>query len=239
MKWEISDFDALGRIGKLTINKKQMSTPNLFPVVHPYKNIISLSDLKKIGAQCAFTNAYILYQNTQIRDDVLRRGIHSHLNFNGIIATDSGAFQKYMYHKSKLEIQAIDIERFQEDIGTDFAVILDEPVQPNDDYEKAKKKVNLTIERAKDNINRRIKNDCYWFGPIHGANYDDLLKKSTIEMNKLNFSIYAIGGLVKSLLNYRFDLVIKILLNVKKYCIWNKPIHMFGLGLPQFFSLAV
>ncbi len=239
MKWEISDFDALGRIGKLTVNKKQITTPNLFPVVHPFKNLISTSDLKKIGAQCVFTNAYIIYQNPRRRDDILRKGLHSHLNFDGTIATDSGAFQKYIYNKSNLEIQAEDIEKFQEDIGTDFAVILDEPVQPDDDYETAKKKVDITIERAKDNINRRIKDTCYWFGPIHGAQFDDLLKTSTLEMSKLDFGVYAIGGLVKSLLNYRFDLVIRILLNVKKNIVWNKPIHMFGLGLPQFFSLAV
>lgn len=239
MKWEISDFDALGRIGKLTVNNKQMITPNLFPVVHPYKNIISTSNLKKIGAQCVFTNAYIIYQNIQIRDEILSKGLHSHLNFDGITATDSGAFQKYMYNKNKLEIQAAEIEKFQEDIGTDFAVILDEPVQPDDDYDIAKKKVNITIERAQDNVNRRTKDTCHWFGPIHGAKYDDLLKTSTIEMSKLDFGVYAIGGLVKSLLNYRFDLVIQILLNVKKNIVWNKPIHMFGLGLPQFFSLAV
>jgi 7-cyano-7-deazaguanine tRNA-ribosyltransferase len=239
LKWEVSDFDALGRIGKLTVNNKQMITPNLFPVVHPYKNTISTSDLKNIGAQCVFTNAYIIYQNTQGRDDVLSKGLHSHLKFDGITATDSGAFQKYMYNKDKLTIKAANIEKFQEDIGTDFAVILDEPVQPDDDYEIAKKKVEITIERAKDNINRRVKDTCHWFGPIHGAKYDDLLKRSTIEMSKLDFGVYALGGLVKSLLSYRFDLVIKTLLNVKKEIIWNKPIHMFGLGLPQFFSLAV
>jgi 7-cyano-7-deazaguanine tRNA-ribosyltransferase len=116
---------------------------------------------------------------------------------------------------------------------------LDEPVQPDDDYETAKEKVDITIQRARDNLKKRINDKCHWFGPIHGANFDDLLKTSTIEMNKLDFEVYAIGGLVKSLLNYRFDLVIKILLNVKRYVIWNKPIHMFGLGLPQFFSLAV
>ncbi|MFX1377790.1 MAG: tRNA guanosine(15) transglycosylase TgtA [Promethearchaeota archaeon] len=239
MKWEISDFDALGRIGKLNVNNKQMTTPNLFPVVHPYKNAISTSDFKKIGAQCVFTNAYIIYQNPQVREEILRKGLHSHLKFDGITATDSGAFQKYMYNKEKLDIQAVDIEKFQEDIGTDFAVILDEPVQPDDDYDIAKKKIEITLNRAKDNINRRIKDNCHWFGPIHGAKFDDLLKTSAIEMGKLDFGVYAIGGLVKSLLDYRFDLVIKILLNVKKDIVWNKPIHMFGLGLPQFFSLAI
>ncbi|MFW9828870.1 MAG: tRNA guanosine(15) transglycosylase TgtA [Candidatus Thorarchaeota archaeon] len=239
MKWDVSDFDALGRIGNLTVNDKQMITPNLFPVVHPYKNILSPFDLKKLGAQCIFTNAYIIYKNQNLREEFLKNGIHSHLNFDGIVATDSGAFQKYIYDKDNLEIQPRDIEKFQEDIRTDFAVILDEPVQPEDDYETAKEKVDITIKRARDNLKRRINEKCHWFGPIHGANFDDLLKTSTIEMNKLDFDIYAIGGLVKPLLNYRFDLVIKILLNVKRNVVWNKPIHMFGLGLPQFFSLAV
>ena len=239
MNWEITDIDALGRIGKLTVNKKEMVTPNLFPVVHPYKDIIDTSDLKKIGAQCVFTNAYILYQNHQERESVLKSGIHNHLNFDGIIATDSGAFQKYMYNKTDIEINAEIIESFQEEIGSDFPVILDVPVQPDDDYETAKEKVYLSIQRAKENISRRTKEPCHWFGPIHGSKYLDLLKLSTLEMSKLDFDIYAVGGLVKSLLSYRFDLVIKILLNVKKNLIWNKPVHMFGLGLPQFFSLAV
>jgi 7-cyano-7-deazaguanine tRNA-ribosyltransferase len=239
VKWEITNVDALGRIGKLIVNNKEMTTPNLFPVVHPYRNILDLSDLKNLGAQCVFTNAYIIYQNPEIRDIVLKGGIHKHLNFDGIIATDSGAFQKYMYNKTDFELNAETIEKFQEDIGSDFPVILDEPVQPDDDYESAKKKVILSIQRAKDNIKRRVNDICHWFGPIHGAKYMDLLELSTIEMSKLDFDVYAIGGLVKSLLNYRFDLVIKTLLKVKENLIWNKPVHMFGLGLPQFFSLAV
>ena len=239
MKWEISDVDALGRIGKLTLNDKRMMTPNLFPVVHPYKNIISTSDLKKIGTQCVFTNAYIIYQNIDLRENVLKKGVHQHLKYDGIIATDSGAFQKYFYNKTRLEINAEEIERFQEDIGSDFPVILDEPVQPDDDYETAKIKINTTIQRAKDNIDRRKRTSSYWFGPIHGVKYPDLLKTCTIEMSKLDFGVFAIGGLVKIFLDYRFELVIKALLNVKENIVPNKPIHMFGLGLPQFFSLAV
>jgi 7-cyano-7-deazaguanine tRNA-ribosyltransferase len=239
MKWEITEIDALGRIGKIIVNNKEMVTPNLFPVIHPYKNILTISDLKRIGAQSIFTNAYIIYQNPKLRDMVLEKGIHNYLNFEGIIATDSGAFQKYMYNNNDIEINAEVIEKFQEDIGSDFPVILDVPVQPDDKYGMAKEKVDLSLRRAKENVNRRTKETCNWFGPIHGAKYSDLLKISTTEMAKLDFSVYAIGGLVKSLLNYRFNLVIKTLLNVKKNIISNKPIHVFGLGLPQFFSLAV
>ncbi len=239
MRWEITDIDALGRIGKLTINKKQMDTPNLFPVVHPYKNILSPKDLKNMGAQSVFTNAYIIYQNIPLRLEVLEKGIHRYLNFDGIVATDSGAFQKYFYNKDDLNISPEEIEKFQEKIDSDFSVILDDPVQPDDDYETAKLKVFTTLERAKDNVNRRNDNNSNWFGPIHGAKYFDLLKISTTEMSRLPFDVYAIGGLVKLFLNYRFELTLRILLNVKRHVINNKPIHMFGLGLPQFFSLAV
>ena len=239
MKFEIEDVDALARLGQISLNGKEMITPNLFPVVHPSRNIIAPQDLKTFGAQCLFTNAYIIYKNEKLRPKVLKNGLHEYLNYDGIIATDSGAFQQYMYNKDSFEIDATTIERFQEDIGSDLPVILDIPVQLDDNYEIAKEKVNTTIERAKDNISRRSRPESYWFGPLHGGTHFDLLKESTIEMSKLDFDIYAVGGIVKAFLNYRFDLTTQILLTVKRHIIPNKPVHMFGLGLPQYFSLAV
>ena len=106
MNYEIIDIDALGRIGALTVNNKEMITPNLFPVVHPYKNLITTKDLIKIGAQCIFTNSYIVYQNQILKEEVLNKGLHRYLNFDGIIATDSGAFQQYMYDNNQMDINA-------------------------------------------------------------------------------------------------------------------------------------
>ena len=239
MKFEVLDIDALGRIGKINTNRKEMVTPNLFPVIHPYKNLLPMVDFKEIGAQAVFTNAYIIFQSQNKREIVLDKGIHEFLNFDGFIATDSGAFQQYIYKDKEMIINPADIEGFQEDIGSDFPVILDIPVQLDDTHEKAEIKVNETIKRAKENIERRRNENCNWFGPVHGGKYKDLLKKSIFEMNNLDFAVYAIGGLVKAFLNYRFDLTLDVLLTVKKNIISNKPIHMFGLGLPQFFSLAV
>lgn len=239
MEFEISETDSLGRIGEINVNGKHIITPTLFPVVHPVRNLIPPSDLERFGVQAIFTNSYIIYQNENLREKISYKGLHKFFNFNKLIATDSGAFQQYMYNENKIEISAAEIERFQERINSDFPVILDIPIQMNDSYEVAKEKVLKTIQRAKENINRRENEKCHWFGPIHGGKYSDLLKMSSEEMSKLDFSVYAIGGLVKPFLDYRFDVVIDILLNVKKNIIPNRPIHMFGLGLPQFFSLAV
>lgn len=238
MNFEILETDGLGRIGRIELNDKNLITPNLFTVVKPSDNLITPYELKRLGVDCIFTNAYLLYQNENLKEMALKRGIHNILDYDGFIATDSGAFQQYMY-RDKINIKPEEIETFQENIGSDFPVILDIPVQLNDTYEVAKAKVLQTIHRAKENIKRRKQTRSEWMGPIHGAIYKDLLEASAREMNKLDFSIYAIGGLVKALINYRFDLVVDIFLTVRKCVIPNKPLHMFGLGLPQFFSLAV
>ena len=238
IKFELNETDVLGRIGKIEINNKSMITPNLFPVIHPFENLLTPNQLKEIGAEAIFTNAFILYQNKDTRETLLKNGIHKFLDYKGIIATDSGAFQQYMY-KNEIEIKADEIEFFQEEIGSDFPVILDVPVQMHDSYQTARTKVIENIKRAKENILRRHDNDRNWIGPIHGGIYRDLLETSTIEMNKLDFPLHAIGGLVKPFLDYRFNITLEMLLTVKKKILCNRPLHMFGLGLPQFFSLAV
>ncbi|MFW9781315.1 MAG: tRNA guanosine(15) transglycosylase TgtA [Candidatus Heimdallarchaeota archaeon] len=239
MEFELVNSDALARIGRISLNHKELITPNLLPVIHPLRNLISTKDLSKMGIKALFTNAYTLYQNYDQRNAVLIKGIHDYLNFQGLVATDSGAFQQYMYRDGEIEIEATEIENFQEKIGSDFPVILDLPVQLDDDYESAKEKVKLTLSRARENIKRRKNENCAWLGPIHGGKYLNLVKKCTSIMDRLDFEIYAIGGLVKAFLNYRFNLVLKILLTARKNLTPNKPLHMFGLGLPQFFSLAV
>ncbi|MBD3211106.1 MAG: tRNA guanosine(15) transglycosylase TgtA [Candidatus Lokiarchaeota archaeon] len=238
MEYELIDSEALGRIGKLNYKDYEVITPNLIPVVHPYDNIVKPALIKEIGFNCIFTNSYIIYQDEGKREKVLDRGLNDYLGFKGLIATDSGAFQQYMYNDKDIHITAEEIEKFQEDIGSDFPVILDIPVQPGDSFNQAQRKMETSLDRAKSNFQRRTK-ECCWIGPIHGAKYPELLEISSKEMSKLDFGIYAIGGLVKFFLDYRFDEVLKILLTVKRHIISNKPLHMFGLGLPQFFSLAV
>jgi 7-cyano-7-deazaguanine tRNA-ribosyltransferase len=239
ISFDLKDFDLAGRIGQFRLGDKVMDTPNLFPVVSPFDNAIEPRKMAdEFGVQCLFTNAYIINQNTKKNGQILEQGLHKALNFPGIIATDSGGFQDYMYG-GDLKISPEEIEPFQEKIGSDCPVILDIPVQTTDSYEVARDKVQITIQRAKENITRRTRTDCAWFGPIHGSIYSDLLEHSTKEMSKLDFGIYAIGGVVKTFIDYRFDLDVRVLLQVKKWLRPNRPLHMFGLGLPNFFSLAV
>jgi 7-cyano-7-deazaguanine tRNA-ribosyltransferase len=208
--------------------------------VSPFNNIIPPQDIVDVfGGEAVFTNAYILYKNQEAAQNAIAEGIHNFINFkDGLIATDSGAFQHYMYGGTG-DITPGEIEKFQEDIGADFPVILDLPVQLSDSREKAEYKVTETIKRAHENVSRRNKEETAWIGPIHGGKYLDLVKKSCEEMNELNFGIYAIGGIVKTLNDYMFDISINILLTAKRFLRPDRPVHLFGAGLPQFFALSV
>ncbi|MHA1734443.1 MAG: tRNA guanosine(15) transglycosylase TgtA [Promethearchaeota archaeon] len=237
--FELLDRDAGGRIGRLQVRGKKLDTPNIFVVVSPRENIIPPAELTRtFGAQAVFTNSYIAYKNPELREQVLSRKVHDWLGFDGIVATDSGAFQHYMYEHD-LDVTPSEIEGFQESIGSDCPVILDVPVQLADSEDVARSKVETTVQRARDNISRRTMDDTCWFGPIHGTMYLDLLRESARQMGELDFGIYAIGGVVKTFINYDFALDVDILCTVKEVLTEGRPLHMFGLGLPQFFALAV
>lgn len=237
--FEIKDFDVAGRLGVFKLGNKTLETPALFPVVSPFENAVAPRKLfDHFKFQSLFTNAYIIYKKRHNHPEFLEKGLHNVLDFPGIIATDSGGFQDYMYG-GDLKITPEEIEPFQEQIGSDCPVILDIPIQISDSPEVALNKLDVTMNRARANIQRRTRKNCAWFGPIHGSIFTPLLERSTKEMSQLDFGLYAIGGVVKTFIDYRFDLDIKILLQVKQWINPHRPLHMFGLGLPSFFALAV
>ncbi len=240
-QFEVTALAAGGRAGKFTVRGKTMVTPNIFVVVDPRPtNVILCADLaREFGVEAVFANAYIAFRESTLREAVLGAGsIHHHLGFDGIVATDSGAFQQYMYG-GDLNVSPPEIENFEEKIGADCPVILDIPVQLEDSRDVAASKVEENLTRARDNIKRRTASDRAWFGPVHGSKYLDLLHHSAQEMSLLDFGIYAVGGVVKIFNQYRFDLGVEAILTARQYVRPDRPLHVFGLGLPQFFALAV
>ncbi|MHA1684156.1 MAG: tRNA guanosine(15) transglycosylase TgtA [Promethearchaeota archaeon] len=234
--FEIIEKDALGRIGKFSVNGKSIITPNIFPVVHPRNQIIDPRVMHSdFGVDAVFTNAYLIFRDAGLNEVVSRRGVHGHLGFDGIIATDSGAFQHYMYGADDLEARVI--ERFQEEIGSDLGVILDQPVQVDDTRDVATRKVQVTLERAAENVAGRTCDSTSWYAPIHGGRFPDLLERSARVMNGLDYAVNAVGGVVKLLNNYHFPLVSRIILQARKHLTPGRPVHLFGAGHPMVFAL--
>jgi 7-cyano-7-deazaguanine tRNA-ribosyltransferase len=237
--FEIIAKEGLGRLGKLVLNGKTVNTPTILPVVHPRSQIISPADMyEKFGVEAVFTNAYIIWKDEALARAVMGSGgVHEHLGFPGIIATDSGAFQHYMYGTDDLRADVI--EPFQENIGSDLGVILDQPVQIDDPRDVAAAKVDTTIRRAADNVQRRASPATSWYGPIHGARFPDLIERSALAMNAMEFDVHAVGGVVKLFNQYEFSTIARIVLSAKKTMDPSRPVHLFGAGHPMVFALFV
>jgi len=125
LNFEIKYKDALGRIGVLKTPHGNVKTPALMPVIHPGKQTI---DVKKYGADIVITNSYIIYKNEELKKAALEEGIHSLINFDGPIVTDSGSFQLSVY--GDIDVTNKEIIEFQEKIGTDIGTSLDIPTPP-------------------------------------------------------------------------------------------------------------
>jgi len=229
MIFELRAKDGLGRVAKLSINGKSIETPSLMPVINPNLPLITPKEMKKLfKTDIIITNAYVLYRSFNIKD------IHKFLDFDGIVVTDSGSFQLMQY--GEIDITNKEIVEYQNKINVDVATFLDIPTKPYVNYEKAKKDLDITIERGEE---ARILREKELNGTIQGSTYLDLRKYASLRMSKYDFDIYPIGAVVPLLMNYDFPKITEIVLTCKKYLPLNKPVHLFGAGHPLIFSIAV
>ena len=165
LTFEVVEKDLLGRIGRLTTKTGVVETPLFLPVVNPLVQPLSPRTMEQdFDCQAIIANAYLLKKN--FGDKVISRGIHEFLGFNRVIMTDSGAYQILVY--GDVDVNPVEISKFQEDIGSDIAVILDIPTGWNVPREKAKNTVEETLPRARLTLKSLTRKDVLWVGPIQG-----------------------------------------------------------------------
>ncbi len=236
MSFEIKDKDLLARIGKLKTKSGTVETPLLFPVINPNIQLVSPQKLKdKFGFEAVITNAYILKKRFQ--NQPITQGVHKFLGFDGAVMTDSGAYQILVY--GDIEVSQAEIVRYQEQIGSDIATILDIPTGWKITKPHAAKTVEETIQRAKDFFKTKTRDDILWVGPVQGGRHVDLVAKSAVEMGKLPFQVHALGSPTEVMENYRFDVLAEMIMTAKMNLPVERPLHLFGAGHPAMFALAV
>ena len=235
-EFEVRNRDLLARIGRIKTKNGSIETPAFLPVINMAKQTVTPRELwEEFGCRILITNAYILKK--QQAKAAVEMGIHKFLDFPGVIMTDSGAYQILEY--GDIEATPEEIVRFQEDIGTDIATILDVPTGWNASREHAEYTVKETVKRARELEELKSKKDILWVGPIQGGRYLDLIAKSAKEMNNLPFDIHALGSPTPVMEQYLFDLLVDMIMTAKMNVSSSRPFHLFGAGHPFMFALAV
>jgi 7-cyano-7-deazaguanine tRNA-ribosyltransferase len=236
MSFETKEKDLLARIGKLKTKSGTVETPLLFPVINPNIQPVSPRKLKDdFGFEAVITNAYILKKRFQNKP--IEQGLHKFLDFDGAVMTDSGAYQILVY--GEVEVSQAEIVEYQERIGSDIATILDIPTGWKITKPHAAETVKETIQRAKDFFKTKTRDDILWVGPVQGGRHLDLVASSAVEMGKLPFQVHALGSPTEVMENYRFDVLVDMIMTAKMNLPVERPLHLFGAGHPMLFSLAV
>jgi 7-cyano-7-deazaguanine tRNA-ribosyltransferase len=236
LSFEIRNKDLLGRIGLLRTKRGTIVTPSLLPVVNPNAQMIVPSELRDVfGFNALITNAYLIWRRFREEEDT--PNVHELLNFDGIIETDSGAYQILQY--GDVEVQPSEIVRFEEKLDSDIAVILDVPTGAEGSKDRAKRTVDETLRRADEALHVATRKDILWVGPVQGGVYTDLVSYSAREMANRDFSIHALGSPTPIMQQYQFDVLVDMVIAAKRNLPPDRPLHLFGAGHPMMFALAV
>lgn len=233
--FEITHKDICGRIGRLDTLHGTVETPAIMPVVNPNIQTIKPSELRKFGAEIIITNSYIIYRKPELRERALSEGLHSMLDFDGPIMTDSGSYQLSVY--GEVEVNNAEIVQFQQEIGSDIGVPLDIPTPPDVSKERAERELEITIERAKEALG--LKKDMLLAAPVQGSTFPELREKAARRLCEADFDVYPLGAVVPLMESYRYSDLVDVIVASKKGLSPSAPVHLFGAGHPMMFSLAV
>ena len=209
----------------------------------------TIDDIKKTGSEIILANTYHL----MIRPGVDRikdaGGLHTFMNCDLPILTDSGGFQVMSLSKlnkidrergaifnshidgKKFYLSPEESIRIQLGLNSDIVMIMDECPKKTDDYKLIKKSMELSLhwaERSKKAFGKNPHKAL--FGIVQGGLFKDLRLNSLKELLNLDFDGYAIGGLaVGETQNEMFD----VLGNNKDEMPENKPHYLMGVGTPS------
>ncbi|MEM1625752.1 MAG: tRNA guanosine(15) transglycosylase TgtA [Sulfolobaceae archaeon] len=232
--FEVKHTSLAGRIGVLETRHRKLETPIFFPVINPFKREFSVEDLKKLKIQNFITNAYILKKN-----NIIGTSVHKFFQFDGTIMTDSGAYQILEY--GKVDVTNEEIIKYQEELLSDIAVILDIPTGNTESKKEAEKSVQETIKRAEE-AEKIISsdNEIIWVYPIQGGRFLDLVEYSSRKIREFKkYKMVALGSPTVVLERYEYEVLIDMIYTARSNLPRSFPLHLFGGGLPHIIPFAV
>ena len=213
-----------------TVQGRSYPLPLFLPVYQVHNPIVPITEWShepKIDG--CIINSFFLYKQRDIRrsfDEGLK--LCDYIPFDGLIVTDSGAFQGFTrpcYLKNKTIIQ------FQDRIGADIIAPLDLVTPPGDNRTVAGKKLKSTLKRIEEGY--RITENSILAGVQQGGRFFDLRQQATERLMEIGVKLIAIGSLVPFFnRNHKMDFVGRIMKEMRAIAGDEIPVHIYGAGDP-------
>ncbi|MEM2124030.1 MAG: tRNA guanosine(15) transglycosylase TgtA [Methanolinea sp.] len=234
--FEVTEVDIAGRTGRLRVGNRTVRTPVLLPVVNPHLQPVRPAEMRALGAEGIITNAYILSRSEEYRQKALELGLHRLYDFDGLIMTDSGAYQLSVY--GDISLTNGEVIRFQQEIGSDIIVPLDIPTPPGADRRTAERDLAVTMERLGE-AREICGEEGNLAGPVQGGIFTDLREEAGRGVGRMGFAFCPIGAVVPLMESYRYRDLVRVVMAAKRGIPPSACVHLFGAGHPSMFALAV
>jgi len=248
--FKVLNKNGFARNGLIETHRGNIHTPAFMPVgTQATVKACKIEDIKKTGSEIILSNTYHLMIRPGV--DRIKRvgGLHSFMNCNLPILTDSGGFQvmslsklnKIDKEKGAIFNSHVDGKKFilspeesikiQLGLNSDILMIMDECPKNTNDYDLIKDSMKLSLywaERSKKEFGSNPHKAL--FGIIQGGLFKDLRRESLKHLIEIGFDGYAVGGLAvgesqKEMFNVLDDL--------KDVLPEKKPHYLMGVGTPS------
>lgn len=245
--FQLESSDGRARAGIMHTPHGDIPTPVFCPVgTQATVKSITPAQLRDLGASLVLANTYHLYLRPG--DELIAElgGLHTFMNWERPLLTDSGGFQVFSLSESrKVDDDGVTFKShidgsthrltpeksiaIQENLGADIIMAFDECALP---YERAyiERAMQRTHAWAQRCLEAKRRSDQALFGIVQGGIFHDLRQQSAEFIASLGFPGHAIGGLsvgeTKAEMNAMLEVVDAILPA-------DKPRYLMGVGTPE------
>lgn len=241
----------------ITTNHGTICFPAFFPdATRGVVKSVDTHDLENARVSGLIVNTYHLFNHDMSERLARSGGIHSFMNWNKPIISDSGGFQVLSLIREHPEFGKIREDdvifkdtkgkkvvlspeksiQIQLQLGSDIVITLDDCTRPDEPYEEQEKSVDRTIRWAErcrnefDRLTKSLEQKPLLFCVSQGGNTLDLRKKCIDGLLAIGFDGYGFGG-------FPIDKDKKLVTDVIHYTATqfpdDKPKYAMGIGSPR------
>ncbi len=236
------------RAGELTTPHGTVPTPVFLPVgSQATVKTLTPKELREIGMPVILANTYHLYLRPGI--DVIEKlgGLHRFMAWDGAILTDSGGYQIFsLVPLRKVSDDGVTFRshvdgsehfitpelavQFQEALGADIIMVLDECPPHDDSLEKVQQAMLRTHQWAERCQKYHSRDDQALYAIVQGGVFSQLRRQSAEYLTSLGFSGYAIGGLS---LGEPKAVTLAMIEETVAFLPPDRPRYLMGVGSPE------
>ena len=193
------------RLGRLNTTRGTIDTPVFMPVgTQASVKALDLRELNEIGTEILLGNTYHLFLRPGM--DIIRKagGLHTFMNWDKPILTDSGGFQVYSLAKIRsvrddgvefrshlsgetLFLGPRESMAIQRELGSDIAMLFDECPPHGCSADELESAVKRTLDWAAICAEQPRAEGQFYFGIVQGANSPELRRRCAEELVAMDF----------------------------------------------------